>query len=75
MLRIICTIPVTTSNVRSASALRCLNYMHASMGKARLSNLALLHIHYDMEIDLDQVVDCYARLHPRRLELDSLIRD
>ena len=77
MLRIICTIPVTTCECeRSASALRRLNnYVRASMGKARLSNLALLHIHYDMEIDLDQVVDCYARLHPRRLELDSLIRD
>ena len=49
--------------------------MRASMGKARLSHLALLHIHYDMELDLDQVVDCYAHLHPRRLELDSLIQD
>ena len=77
MLRIICTIPVTSCECeRSASALRRLNNcMHASMGKARLSHLALLHIHYDMELDLDQVVDCYAHLHPRRLELDSLIQD
>ena len=77
LLRIICTIPVTSCECeRSASCLRCLNnYMRASMGKSRLSSLALLHIHYDHEVDLDEVVDCYARLHPRRLELDSLIRD
>ena len=77
LLRIICTIPVTSCECeRSASCLRRLNnYMRASMGKSRLSSLALLHIHYDHEVDLDEVVDCYARFHPRRLELDSLIRD
>ena len=42
------------------------------MGKKRLSNLALLHIHYDAPVDLDKVVDIYAKLHPRRLELNSV---
>ena len=76
LLQIACTIPVTSCECeRSASALRRLhNYMRASMGKSRLSSLALLHIHYDAEIDLDKVIDCYARLHPRRLELESIIR-
>ena len=65
-LGMICTIPVTSCECeRSASCLRCLNnYMRASMGKSRLSSLALLHIYYDHEVDLDEVVDCYARLHP-----------
>ena len=48
------------------------NYMRASMGKDRLSHLALLHIHYTTPVDLDIVVDCYARLHPRRLQLENL---
>ena len=48
--------------------------MCASMRKIRLSHLALLHIHYDAEVNLDEVVDCYARLHPRRLELESILR-
>ena len=76
LLQIACTIPVTSCECeRSASALRRLNnYMRASMGKSRLSHLALLHIHYDMQVDLDEVVDCYACLHPRRMELDSLIK-
>ena len=75
LLTIACTMPVTSCECeRSASALRRLNnYMRASMGKDRLSHLSLLHIHYDVQIDLDNVVDYYARLHPRRLELDSVL--
>ena len=75
LLQIACTIPVTSCECeRSASVLRRLNnYMRASMGKNRLSHLALLHIHYDTPIDLDKVVDCYAQLHPRRLALESLL--
>ena len=62
-------------NERSASALRRLhNYMRASMGNSRLSSLALLHMHYDMDVDLDEVVTRYAHLHPRKFELDSIIR-
>ena len=47
--------------------------MRATMGKERLSSLALLHIHYDRKINLDSAVDIFARLHPRRLELHSII--
>ena len=72
LLQIACTIPVTSCECeQSASVLQQLNnYMRASMGKSCLSHLALLHIHYDAEVDLDKVVDCYAHLHPRRLELE-----
>ena len=76
LLQITCTLPVTSCECeRSASALRRLhNYMRALMGNSRLSSLALLHIHYDMDVDLDEVVTRYAHLHPRKLELDSIIR-
>ena len=72
-----CTLPVTSCECeRSASALRRLhNYTRASMGMSRLSSLALLHIHYDMHVDLDEVVTRYAHLHPRKLEHDSIIRN
>ena len=53
---------------------RLINYMRASMGKDRLSHLALLHIHYPTPVDLDTVVDCYARLQPRRLQLENLLQ-
>ena len=54
--------------------------MRASMGKDRLSHLALLHIHYTTHVhyttpvDLDTVVDCYAWLHPHRLQLENLLQ-
>ena len=75
LLQIACTFPVTSCECeRSASVLRRLNnYMRSCMGKERLANLALLHIHYEQIIDVELVVDTFARLHPRRLELDSLI--
>ena len=62
LLQIACTLPVTSCECeRSASALRRLhNYMRALMGNSRLSSLALLHIHYDMDVDLDEVVTHYA---------------
>ena len=76
LLKIACTIPVTSCECeRSASTLRRLNnYMRASMGKERLSNLALLHIHYDTPVELDTVVNCYAHLHPRRLQLENVLQ-
>ena len=43
-------------------AARGASCQRASMGKARLSHLVLLHIHYNtpiMPIDLDKVVDIY----------------
>ena len=75
LLQIACTVPVTSCECeRSASGLRRLNnFMRASMGKDRLSNLALLHIHYDFCIDLDKVVDSFAKLHPRRLEFECIL--
>ena len=53
---------------------RLSNYMRESMGKDRLCHLAILHIHYTTPVDLDTLVDCYARLHPRRLQLENLLQ-
>ena len=49
--------------------------MRASKGNSSLSSLALLHIHYDMDVDLDEVVTRYAcpfAPMARKIELDSL---
>lgn len=75
LLKIACTILMTSCECeRSTSALRRLNnYMHASMGKGHLSYHALLHILYEMQVDLDEIVDRYAQLHPSTLELESLV--
>ena len=66
-----CTLPVSSSQCElSASALRRLDScMRVSVGKQRLANRALIHIHYDKEISLEELVDNYAQLHPRQTGL------
>ena len=57
----------------SYSTIRRLNtFLRTSMNEERLSALALFHTHYDV-IDMDEPVDLFARLHARRLELDSVL--
>ena len=47
--------------------------MHAGMSEDRLTSLALMHIHYDQNVNLDKVVDLFAEMHPRRLKLSSVL--
>ena len=75
LLRIVSTMPVTSYECEhSASALRRLHtWSRSSMCQERLSALALTHIHYDIPVDLDDVIDKSARKHLRKMELDSLL--
>ena len=77
LLKIACTIPVTSCECeRNASSLRRLHtFIHTSMTEERLTDLALMHIHYEHKIDLDRVVDMFAEIHPRRLQFSSLLLD
>jgi len=34
-----------------------------------LTGLALLHIHYNIDTDFDKLIQKFAMLHPRRMEL------
>ena len=75
LLQIECTLPVTCECEWSISALQRLRYyMCATMGGERQANLALIHIHYNREIDLDEVVSLYSAMHPRHMELDTIIK-
>ena len=73
LLKIACTLPVTSCECeRNASRLRRLrNFMRTGMAENRLTSLALMHIHYDHDVNLDTVVDLFARMHPRKLQLQS----
>ena len=71
-----CAITATIFCERSASSLRQLHtYNRACMGQERLSSLALMHIHYQAKIVVDEVVNLFATKHPRRLELGTILRD
>ena len=75
LLRLVCTIPVTSCECeRSVSVLRRLKtYLRSSMGQERLSGLALMHIQYSMEIDYEEVINIFARKHPRRMMLADIL--
>ena len=39
------------------------------MGNERLSSLALLHVHRDIDINVEDIIDEFNRRHPRRLQI------
>ena len=75
LLRIAATLPVTTCTCeRSFSTLRRLNtYLRATQSTDRLDALALINIHCGMSIDIDLVINTFAKLHPRRMELGTVL--
>ena len=75
--KIFSTLPVTTCKCeRNVSALRQLNtYLQSTMSQTRLTGLALLHIHYNMDIDFDEIIRRFGRLHPRRMQLANILSD
>jgi hypothetical protein len=40
-----------------------------------MASLALMHIHYDVDINLDDVVALFSQKHPRRMQLDCVLAD
>ena len=75
LLLILCTLPVTSCSAeRSFSGLkRIKTTLRSTMGNERLSGLALLHLHRDIDIRVEGIVDEFARRHPRRLKLLDIL--
>ena len=72
LLRIACTLPVTSCECERNVGVVLHNFMRAGMTESRLTSLALMHIHYQHHVDLDTVVQMLAELHPPRLQLTSI---
>ena len=74
LLRICATITVTSSECeRSGNVLKRLNtYLRASIGQTQLSALAFLHINYDVNIDIDHVINVFAVEKERALEFVNI---
>uniref|UniRef100_H2ZYW2 DUF4371 domain-containing protein n=1 Tax=Latimeria chalumnae TaxID=7897 RepID=H2ZYW2_LATCH len=68
LFQIGCVLPVTScESERSHSAYRRVKtYLRNAMSEERMTNLTLMHVHYDMNIDVDQVVDKFIRKHPSK---------
>ena len=43
------------------------------MKQERMNGLALLHVHRDLELDLEKIVDLFAMKHPRRIEMINVL--
>ena len=71
LLRIACTLPVTScENERANSVLKNLKtHLRSTMGQERMSALALMKIHYTTPVDLDDVVDRFKVMSNRRIPL------
>ena len=59
LLQIFATLPVTTaSSERSFSALKMLkSYLRATMTQQRMNGLSMLHVHKDLPLDKEAVID------------------
>ena len=77
ILQILITIPISSASCeRSISTLRNLKtYLRSTMVQDRLNGLALMHAHREMELDLEQVIDLFATLHPRRMRMENILNE
>ena len=64
-------IPITTCQCEgSVSALRRLkSYMRGTMPQERLNGLAAFSVHRNMNISENEIIDKFARMHPRRMQM------
>ena len=69
LLTVLATLPVTTCSAeRSFSVLRLLKtYLRSRMGEERLTGLAMMYVHSDLKIDLDDIINRFSQKN-RRLE-------
>lgn len=75
LLSTLAVLPVTSCEAeRCISCLRRLKtYLRSSMNQDRLTGLALLHVHNYIPIDIDQVIEEFALMHPRRMKLANIL--
>lgn len=69
LLQIFCTLPVTNASAeRSFSSLRCIKtWLRTTILEKRLCGLALLHIHYDIDIKPEEVVERFSKIGQHRI--------
>ena len=70
LLCILATLPVSNATAeRSFSTLRRLKtWLRTTMGEERLIGLALLHVHFDSEIDIEKIIERFAKKRKRRID-------
>ena len=74
-LKILAVLPVTSCTCeRSASSVRLLKtYLRSRMTLERLNGLATTYTHRDKKVDIEKVIDNFARKNKRRLKLVNIL--
>jgi len=74
-LTILFTLPISTASAeRSFSTLRRLKtWLRSRMGEERLTGLALLNIHRDIAVSIENVIDRFAKSKSKKRRLDFTI--
>ena len=75
LLKIGCTLPVTSCECeRSFSTMRRLRtWLQSSMNMKRLSALAIMNIHRDIEVNYQKAAQLFFQLHPQKLQESNLV--
>ena len=50
-------------------------YLRSTMTEDRLTGLALMHIHYNMDVDTEEIVKNFALQHRRHRQMMDLLAD
>ena len=76
-LKILEVLPVTTCECeRSVSSLRRMKtWLRNTMAKERLNGLAQMHINDDITIDVEDVINTFARQNPTRMQFLDVLDD
>ena len=78
-LRLLGTGPVPACECeRSISSLRwrrLKSYMRSTMGEDRVNGLAALHVHKHLPLDLENMMDDFAAMHPRRMMVTTILTE
>lgn len=71
LLNIFATLPVTTATPERSfsTSKRLKTYLRSTMLNERFSSLALLNVHKEIDIDNEKVINKFASMKPRRMQL------
>ena len=75
-LNLLATVPVTSSQCeRTISVLRRLKtYLRNTMCQDRFSALALLNIQREFIHDIENIINIFANLHPRKIDFCNILQ-
>ena len=76
-LKILAVVPVTTCECeRSVSALRRMKtWLRTTRSNERLNGLAMMHTNNDITVDVEEVMNTFARQNPTRMQFLDIFDD